>query len=59
MYISKTNKNPGYSINDIYCGVFGVDMCTVPENLLVENETYYIGVYCMDDCNFTMKVKYE
>ncbi|CAK89337.1 unnamed protein product (macronuclear) [Paramecium tetraurelia] len=57
LYISKVNQYP--TIHDELCGNNGMDVCVIEEENLIANTTYYLGVYCMQDCDYELTIHYE
>ncbi|CAD8114915.1 unnamed protein product [Paramecium primaurelia] len=57
LYISKENQYP--TIYDELCGNKGMDVCVLEENKLIANTTYYLGVYCLQDCDYELTIHYE
>lgn len=60
LYFSSSHNHPdGTTDDDMFCGIFGVDICSIPSDTISDGQTYYVGIFCQDSCSFTMKVKYE
>ncbi|CAD8211551.1 unnamed protein product [Paramecium octaurelia] len=57
LYISKENNHP--TIYDELCGNKGMDVCVIEEKDLIANMTYYLGVYCLQDCDYELTIHYE
>ncbi|CAD8113371.1 unnamed protein product [Paramecium primaurelia] len=57
LYISKVNQYP--TIYDELCGNKGMDVCIIEEENLIANTTYYLGVYCLQDCDYELTIHYE
>lgn len=36
-----------------------MDVCVIEEENLIPNTTYYLGVYCIQDCDYELTIHYE
>ena len=52
LFISETDKYPSAAANDKSCGVLGMNICTINHEVIQEGDTFYLGIFCRDDCNY-------
>lgn len=36
-----------------------MDVCVIEEKKVIANITYYLGVYCLQDCDYELTIHYE
>ena len=57
-YISKKNKYPSSrSSSEWYSEQYGADILSIPAESVLENEVFYIGMYCQFKCRYFLKIE--
>jgi len=57
VYISRKNKYPTSSKDaEWYCVREGSESCVLHRGEFTEGETFYVGVHCVRDCEYTLRV---
>mmetsp|Transcript_22972 Transcript_22972/g.22315 ORF Transcript_22972/g.22315 Transcript_22972/m.22315 type:complete len:188 (+) Transcript_22972:289-852(+) len=59
IFISKTNRFPtNQDESDYYCMKVGSDTCVVPPSNIAFLDMFYIGIRCIEECVYDLKVMY-
>lgn len=60
IFISRINDYPNNIDNsEIVCSSFGLDVCTVANGWIEDNSTFFIGITCYSDCQYSLYAEYS
>ena len=46
------------NMSDYYCAKIGTDTCVVPPTNINYYDTFYVGIRCIDRCNYDLRIQY-
>ena len=60
IFISKINPFPNSFENEEWvCNAFGLDICVINSKNIEPNTTFYVGVSCFQNCQYSLLAEYN